>query len=125
MGNKPHRIKKTQKKAVRRASQGDLSKDNPRTPQEITFSLALEPFNKERVRKTLLTFKKDIEHKVFKDHLHPSNGATKGFFEHQETKIMNAKVYEDKKLKKWNLGGQQKSSERARKDLKQQWKKAS
>ena len=124
MGNKPHRVKKMQQKALRNSASEDRAKNQN---QEITQNIQnpdLKPFNIDNAKETLSLFKKDIAQAYLKHKPHHSKRTTTGDVEQQVPRIMNSKTFEDKNKKKWERAGLQKSADQARKNFKDTWKKA-
>ncbi len=124
MGNKPHRIKKMQQKVLRKASQEVLSENHSLEIEKREILSVLKPFNKNEVKEMLTAFTKNSIHLYLKNKPHHSKRSTPGDVDHEVPRIMNSRTLEEKNLKKWQLAGLQKSSDRARKHSKDTWKKA-
>ncbi len=124
MGNKPHRVKKMQQKALKKFSQVDLARNQNNKTVTITQVADLKPFNAGLAKETLSLFKKDITHIYLTHKPHASKRTTPGDVDKQVPRIMNSRTFEDKNKKKWQKSGLQKSTDNARKHFKDTWKKA-
>ena len=124
MGNKPHRVKKIQQKALKHLPEEKLLKNYYEENKKTTQNLDLHPFNMNLAIETLSQFKKNATHLYLTHKPHSSKRTTPGDVAKQVPRIMNSKTFEDKNKKKWQKGGLQRSTDHARKHFKDTWKKA-
>lgn len=124
MGNKPHRIKKLQQKALRKAAQLDVSKNRNKEAYKAHMVSNLKPFNMTTAKEMLMFFKKDIQHIHLKHKPHHSKRTTPGSVDAENPQVMTGHDIHDRSMKKWHAGDTQKSADFGRKHFQQSWKKA-
>jgi hypothetical protein len=125
MGNKPHRVKKLQMKALRQFSQIDISKKSDKEAVKIDSSCKfLKSFNKANAIVMLRDWKKTVEHVHLKNKPHHSKRSTPGSVDEQNPEVISNYKNKSKAIKIFHKGDIVKSNDLGRKYLKSNFKKA-
>jgi hypothetical protein len=125
MGNKPHRTKKIQMKALRQFSQIDISTKKDKEAIKVDSSCKfLKSFHKKIAIEMLRDWKKTVEHVHLKNKPHHSKRTTPGSVDAQNPEVITGNHNIDKRTKLFHKGDIVKSADLGRKYLRNSYKKA-
>ncbi|MCH9811877.1 hypothetical protein K0U07_03825 [bacterium] len=119
---KPHRMKKLTKKAMRKASNTTSSSYENHSYYN---SFSIKPFNKERAKEMLRSWKKDQEHMHLKIKPHHHKRTTPGSVDAENPLTVSGHSIDDKTMRTKTKRNTQKSLDLARKEQRNSHKKAS
>jgi len=124
MGNKPHRNKKLQLKALRKFSHLNSKEVTSPSLKTIKTVFSLKPFNQTNAKEMLKFFKSEVEHIHLKIKPHHHKRTTPGSVDPEKPQTITGHHNQDKMMKIFHKGDLVKSADLAKKYFRASWKKA-